>query len=368
MVKVGHGFERVTLKDVANASGFSVNTVSAVLNDRRKTERVGEKTAQHILKIAKELGYRRNLAAYQLVGGRTKSLGVLVDLLTNPFAAPIAEAFERETSSAGYQCLLGCTEYNGLKKVEYIHRFLEFQVEGLLLVTVWLNPDVEEALKEVLSTRTRLIAVDFPWRDYDVPTVCCDHRQGGRLLGQHLHELGHTKILYLATERDLGFYSVQERIAGIQEALEAEADGKCVLEIGETQGYDTHQLGEVAIRYMKGESPPTALAFSHDINAFVAMKHLESKGYRVPNDVAMVGFDDAQYELFHPFRVEGVQPTEVPITTVRQPLREIGAEAARQMMRAIEKPDEASSGITALEVELVVRASSTLPEWARNGR
>lgn len=365
MERTGRDSDRVTLKDVARLSGFSVNTVSAVLNDRRTTNRVGEKAAEEILKVAKKLGYRRNLAAYHLAGGRTKTIGVLVDVLSNPFAAPIAEAFEKETSARGYQCLLGCTEYSGLKKVEYIHRFMEFQVEGLLLVTVWSDPDVDKALQEVLSTSTRLVAVDFPWGEHDVPTVGSNHYQGGFLLGKHLAEMGHEKILYLATHRDRGFYSVKERIRGMRAAIEIEAEPVCELEIGDTEGYDTDRLGVVALRYLESDSPPSALAFSHDINAFLAMKFLESKGIRVPDDVGVVGFDDTQYELFFPFRVEGVQPVEVPITTIRQPLREIGAEAARQMIRSIENPGEAHEGFTALDVELVVRDSSRVPNRLR---
>lgn len=366
MDKCGRDSDRVTLKDVARLSGFSINTVSSVLNNRRTTNRVGEEAAQQILKIARDLGYRRNLAAYQLAGGRTKTLGILMDLLSNPFAAPIAEAFERETSSRGYQCLLGCTQYSGLKKVEYIHRFLEFQVEGLLLVTVWLDPDVERALEEVLSTRTRLIAVDFPWRDHQVPTVCSNHFQGGLLLGEHLAVLGHRRILYLATTRDLDFYSVKERIRGMREGVEDTSPEGCVIEVADTAGYDTEELAVVALKHLESDAPPSAIAFSHDINAFLAMKHLESRGVRVPEDVAVVGFDDTQYELFYPFRVEGVQPVEVPLTTVRQPLREIGAEAARQMIRSIEDPETPTAGITALDVELVVRETSRLPNRLRS--
>ena len=90
-------------------------------------------------------------------GRRSRTLGILLDQLTNPFGAPLAEALEQEASAHGYQCFVGCTQYDGLRKLEYVNRFLEHQVEGLFLLTVWLGPTVKEGLNSALTTDTAVV-------------------------------------------------------------------------------------------------------------------------------------------------------------------------------------------------------------------
>jgi LacI family transcriptional regulator len=356
--------KNVTLRDVAEATGFSLNTVSKVLNVRSTPVRVTDKTRLEILRMARRMGYRRNTAASFLAGGRSRTLGILLDQLTNPFGAPLAEAFEQEASAHGYQCFVGCTQYDGLRKLEYVNRFLEHHVEGLFLLTVWFDPTVEEALNSALSRDTAVVTVDQPWKGHPVPAVCANHRQGGRLLGEHLVEIGHRRILYLATSDRLDRFSVQERIRGIQEAIAAKPESGCVLEIANSTPKRASELWEVAMEYLESDRPPTVIAATHDVHALDLISGLATQGVRVPQNVAVVGFDDIQSEVLGMLRSTRFMPVPFPMTTVRQPLKAIGRRAAEILMGSIEHPETPQPEVEFLDVDLLIRASSRLPDCA----
>ncbi|KXK31590.1 MAG: HTH-type transcriptional regulator DegA [Candidatus Hinthialibacteria bacterium OLB16] len=359
---------RATLKDIAEATGWSVNTISAVLNERRTKARVSEKTRQTIQEVARSLGYRRNTAASLLAGGRTRTLGVLLDTLANNFGAPLAEAFESEAAAKGYQCFLGCTRFDGFRKLDYIERFLSHNVEGLLLIGVWLDPEVEVALNSVLSTNTPLVTVDLPWADHDVPLICGNHYMGGKILARHLLKTGHRDILYLCPPDTLHLSSIRERIRGMSSAVEEQACPETVFRIIETPGKSLEDV-EVALNpHLLRENWPSVIAAGHDLHAFRVIEVLKTRGLRVPEDIAVVGYDDIQHELLWSLGVESSQvlPIPIPITTVRQPVREMGREAARLLIDRIEKGQQSGGYQVMIDVELVVRSSCSLPEWAHS--
>ncbi|NUN98193.1 MAG: LacI family DNA-binding transcriptional regulator, partial [Candidatus Omnitrophica bacterium] len=296
--------KRTTLKDIAEAVGVSINTVSAVLNERSSPARVGDSTRREIEEVARRLGYRRNTAASLLAGGRTKTLGILLENLSNSLAAPMAEAFEQEAARRGYQCFLGCTQYDGLRRIDYIERFLSHSVEGLMLIGVWLDPDVEVALNSALSSNTAVVTVDIPWTDHDVPVICGNHFMGGRILAEHLLEVGHRNILYLSPPDVLHFDSIQERILGMRSVIENRPDLACEFEVAETPGRGLTVVSDVLLPRLRGDKPPTVVAAGHDLHAFRVITALAEQGVQVPRDVAVVGYDDIQYDLLWSLGVE----------------------------------------------------------------
>ncbi len=361
--------KRTTLKDIAEAVGVSINTVSAVLNERSYPARVGEATRREIREVAHRLGYRRNTAASLLAGGRTKTLGILLENLSNSLAAPMAEAFEQEAAKRGYQCFLGCTQYDGLRRIDYIERFLSHSVEGLMLIGVWLDPDVEVALNSALSSNTSVVTVDIPWTDHDVPVICGNHFMGGRILAEHLLEVGHRNILYLCPPDVLQFDSIQDRIRGMQSVIEGRPELRCEFAVAETVGRGLSSVKEVILPRLKGPNPPSVIAAGHDLHAFRVITALAEQGIQVPRDVAVVGYDDIQYDLLWSLGVEAYNMLPVPIriTTIRQPVREIGREAARVLVDRIERGYRDGNGGSGafrvlIDVELVVRDTCRLPD------
>lgn len=355
---------RATLKDIAEATGWSVNTISAVLNERSTKARVSEKTREAIQEAARSLGYRRNTAASLLAGGRTRTLGVLLDTLGNNFGAPLAEAFESEAAAKGYQCFLGCTRFDGLRKLEYIERFLSHNVEGLLLIGVWLDPEVEVALNSVLSTNTHLVTVDLPWTDHDIPLVCGNHFMGGRILAKHLLRIGHRDILYLCPPDTLHLSSIRERIRGMRSAIDEQSGVKTTFRIIDTPGKSLASVEDALSPYLRLENRPSVIAAGHDLHAFRVIEVLKTRKIRVPEDIAVVGYDDIQHELLWSLGMEASQvlPTPIPITTVRQPVRDMGREAARLLIDRIENGNQTGGYQVMIDVELIVRGSCALPE------
>lgn len=373
--KSGHGWKlaladqrkmgkRTTLKDIASATGVSINTVSAVLNERSTQARVGDRKRKEIQEAARLLGYRRNAAASLLAGGRSKTLGILLDTLANSFGAPLAEAFESEAAERGYQCFLGCTQFDGLRKVDYVERFLGHNVEGLLLIGVWLDPDVEDALNNALSGNTQVVTVDLPWAGHDVPLICGNHFMGGKILGEHLLSMGHRNILYLAPPDTLHLASIRERILGIRGVVEEHTDLGVTFQVANTPEKSLASVLEVVSPYLDSANPPSVIAAGHDLHAFRVIAALRNQGIRVPEDVAVVGYDDIQHELLWALGVEASQvlPIPIPITTIRQPVRQMGREAARILIDRIEKGVDGGGLKVMVDVELVVRGSCRLPD------
>ncbi len=374
-MKNGHGWKmaladlrklgkRTTLKDIASATGVSINTVSAVLNKRSTQARVGERKRKEIQEAARFLGYRRNTAASLLAGGHSKTLGILLDTLANSFGGPLAEAFECEAAERGYQCFLGCTQFDGLRKVDYVERFLGHNVEGLLLIGVWLDPDVEAALNNALSGNTQVVTVDLPWAGHDVPLVCGNHIMGGKILGEHLLQAGHRSILYLVPPDTLHLSSIRERILGIRSAVEEHPELGVSFQIANTPEKSLSSVLNVILPYLDSANPPTVIAAGHDLHAFRVIAVLRDRGIQVPEDIAVVGYDDIQHELLWALGVEAFQvmPIPSPITTVRQPVRQMGRDAARILIDRIEKGTHGGGMKVMVDVELVVRGSCRLPE------
>jgi LacI family transcriptional regulator len=221
---------------------------------------------------------------------------------------------------------------------------------------------VEEGLNSALSADTAVVTVDMPWKGHRVPTVCANHRQGGRLLGEHLVEIGHRRILYLSTWDHLDRFSVQERIHGIQEAIAERPESGCVLEIANSTTTRASELWKVAMKYLESDQPPTVIAATHDLHALHVVSGIARQGVQVPQNVAVVGFDDIQSEVLRPFGLTEFMPVPFPMTTIRQPLSELGRRAAQILMDSIEHPEKVQPEIEYLDVDLVVRASSRLPD------
>ncbi len=360
--------KRVTLSDIAKDLGLSVNAVSGVLNGRDNV-RVGEATRQAILASARKLGYRRNVGASVLAGGKTRSIGLLVADITNAFSAPVAGAFEEEASRLGYQCILGCTQYDGIRKAAYIERFLSHQIDGLMLTTIWQDPDVQRALRSVLSEKIPVVFVDYPWKDMPGSIVCGNHFQGGMLLGRHLIEMGHRNMIYIGDCHSMGVHSVEQRIKGLRAAFNEEnlPLDSIIVDVFDAQ----RSLGEWAegfISTTRLRNRPSVIAASNDCDAYRLYSELSSRGVRVPDDIALAGYDDLGHFLLGSIGMNEAQLPFLlgfPLTTIRQPLTSIGYEAARVLIDAIEGKGSDWPVNRELNVELIVRESTRLPLWAR---
>lgn len=355
--------KRATLKDVSGLAGVSVNTCSAVLNPRSVRIPVSASTRVKVEQAAKKVNYQRNVAASQLAGGSAKTLGILLDRIDNFFWGAVLSAFETESVARGYQCLIGCTHYKGPLRLECLKRFTEHGVDGLLLTTVWDDPGVEEAVSWAPGTGPAVVFVDYPLPGYVAPLVCGNHLQGGALLAKHLIDEGHRSLAFLCPQGRRQHESVEDRIRGVRQVIRESSCDMDALQVIVSEGDDSTTLARAVVDRMRSETPPSAIITVNDPVAYALLVGLQEAGCRVPEDIAVTGYDD-----FNNLTLAGLGiPHDIAflgscsLTTIRQPLVEIGRMASKVLIELLETGRPRRKEVHALDVELIVGSSSRLP-------
>jgi len=356
----------VTLKDIAGEVGVSINTVSCVLNPRNPGNvKVSPATRTAILKTARRLNYRRNIAAARLTGCQTRTLGILVSNLLNPMTAPIVDAFEEQAVDMGYQCFIGCTRYRGLRKLDYVEQFLSHGVEGLLLTNIWNDPEVEHALRTAVDTNMPLVFIDYMWEARPAPLICGNHYRGGQLLAEHLLSVGHRRMAFLCDDAQRNLRSIADRVKGVEQMLTTSTDTSARLDQLWAQSHQSSDFTKVVLQRLAQPNPPTVILCSGDLTAMELTIGLQAHGVSVPGDLCVTGYDD----ILHPFIHANLHldnnlvPWRVPLTTVRQPMARIGRKAAEVLIGQISGEKVEQEHL--LNVELIVSESSIPPTSPR---
>jgi DNA-binding LacI/PurR family transcriptional regulator len=329
---------RPTIYDVARLAGVSTATVSRALNG---TGQIAAGTRRTIEAAVEQLGYRPNTIARSLVTKSTQTIALLLPEITNPFYAQLVGGIQKAALAARHTMLLCTTEGDPTREEQYLSLLRSKQVDGALVDGLVLP-----------NHRIARVAEGFPIvcldRDIDspsVPLVQVDNRRGAYLATQHLLSLGHTRIAHVAGVRDLRIS--EQRVAGYRDALAAAglpADPGLV-----ATGSFTEEGGYTAMQSLL-DSGATAVFAANDLSALGAMHALSASGRRVPGDVSVVGFDDVRLAAF----------TSPPLTTVRQPAREIGERATRLLLE-LTKGRTIAQPVHLLEPQLVVRGSTAPP-------
>jgi LacI family transcriptional regulator len=337
---------RVTIREVAARAGVSVGTVSHVVSGRR---RVADATRERVDRAIRTLDYRPNRLARSLLERRTHTIAMLIPDIANPFFGELARAVEREARAAGYCVVFGNSENDREEEARYLSEFVERRVDGLIVVTAAGAPWVER-----LPADLAVVALDrYPagWR-YDAAVI--DNGLGMELAVSHLAELGHHRIGYLGGDPQLT--TGRERATGFRAALARRAlhpawrsSGPFDLESGRRQ----------AARMLRLESRmrPTAIVAANDLIALGALLACRDVGMHVPDELSVVGFDDIPFAaLAFP-----------PLTTVRQPIAELGALAAElliQRMRRANGHRRRTKKLVTVRPDLVIRGSTAPARFA----
>jgi DNA-binding LacI/PurR family transcriptional regulator len=304
-----------TIVDVASRAGVSKSLVSLALSGSPK---VSDSSRTRIERAAKELGYRPNAAARSLAAKKSRTLGVLVLDLHNPVFAEILDGVQKEVRQHGFSTMLvSGGDDPALERVE-IDTLQQFQVEGLILISHRLSAD---ALREVAG---EIPTVTVTRDDICVPhmdMVCNDDVEGGRMAVDHLVSRGHQRIICLSGGDNPVSHA---RAQGYREAMSDHglADYSQIVSGGltDTAGYRAAQEALTL--------SPTALFVANDISAMGAIAAVEEAGLDVPGDISVIGYDG--------IRLAGLR--SVNLTTIGQPLAELGRLAARRLLERLEKP------------------------------
>jgi LacI family transcriptional regulator len=330
--------KRITMADVAREAGVSLMTVSRAVNNK---DGISDATRQRIQSIAERLGYRPSLVARGLVTDRTSTIGLVVIDNANPFFSEVARGVEHAAYAEGYNVFLCNTEEDPQRELDVLRSLEEQRVDGVILCSSRLN---DERLRAALKSHPAKVLINRSLIDDDFGVVLAADEQGAQLIIQHLLGTGHHAIGFLAGPKTS--FSGQQRLRGYRSTL-AEAG------ITPPAGWQRHCLPivesgrEVAHDLLNDHSELTALFCYNDLTAVGALQACRQLGRRVPDDIAIVGFDDVLLAAL-------VTPA---LTTCRVPMYDMGREALRQL---IERINGCAHDCTPVEFqpELIIRESA----------
>lgn len=334
----------VSIRDVATLAGVSVGTVSNVLN---RPDMVAPLTRERVEAAVEKLGFVRNESARHLRAGRSRMIGLVVLDAANPFFTDIARGVEDVAAEAGSQVVLGNSNENTDRETSYLRLFEETRVQGLLI-----SP-VRAETPRLARLRARGIPVVLVDRDSELADRCSvsvDDVLGGRLAVEHLLQTGHRHIAVVGGPPEIR--QVTERRAGAAEA--ARQFGTDVrLDVVDTRAL-TIAAGSAAGDRLAGTPPgdrPSAVFALNDLIALGLLQALTRHGLKVPQDVAIIGYDDIDFAA----------AAAIPLSSVRQPREDLGRRAAELLLDEITNPNTHQHQRLVFQPDLVVRESTAHP-------
>ena len=331
-----------TITDVARLANVSTATVSRVLSGGGGAR---DETRDRVLVAARELGYRPSGVARSLRQRATRTLGLIVTDIENPFFPELVRTVEDAAREQGYAILLCNASDDPEREAGYLELLVDRWVDGVVIAASSLGVRHREWL---LAAPLPIVLVNSVDRAIDLPTIASDSILGGRLATEHLLELGHRRFgIITAGPRNL---DAPDRLAGARTALDAvgipEAAVRVAIEEPTVAG---GQRAAAAI--LESDPTVTAIVAYNDLTAIGAMRAIRAGGRRVSDDVSVTGFDDIALAAF-------VDP---PLTTIAQSTAEMGRWAVDQLTRRLGRPAESEPEPTehvVLSVRLVVRGST----------
>ncbi len=332
----------ITIFEVAAQAGVSYGTVSRVLNN---DPHVRVETRERVNKVIQELGYVVNRQARSLAGGKTRIIGILVPDLGTGYIGEVIQGIDTELQLAGYDLMLYTTHRTPVLEANYVANLAQGMVDGLILV---LPRNPEDYIGTLKARRYPFVLVDHQGSGDQCPAVNASNWQGAYNATEYLIQLGHKRIGFITGWMDLG--SSVDRLEGYKSALWAHHIPYAEELVREStfrqlDGYNC------AVELLNQPDPPTAIFAANDVMAFGAMDAIREQGKRIPEDVSLMGFDDIpQSSIIHP-----------ALTTVRQPLRNMGSIAVQLLLDVLKTPSAPFKRIE-LPTGLVVRESCQPPK------
>lgn len=330
----------VTIYDIAKQANVSIATVSKVIHN---TGRISSETRERVQTVMNDLGYRPSLLASAMTNKRTFTVGILIPDISNPFYPDVIRGAEDFAQQHNYSVLLCNTDNDPDKEIEYIELLKQKSVDGIIIAAVATAPiKLIESLPTDIPTTFLAREITGLDQDSQFPSVLVDNYLGGYMAAKHLLECGHHKISLLG--ESLNIDSSRERLRGCETAL-AEQNLKlhsvqfCSRELGIESGY------RAMTELLRKNSAPTAVFAETDLLAIGAIQAAKQFGFRVPDDISIIGFDNTRL----------CTVIDPPLTSIAQPLYDLGQKSMEILLGQISgKPVPPR---TILDITLVVRDS-----------
>jgi LacI family transcriptional regulator len=339
---MGRADKMVTIIDVAREAGVSNSTVSRVVNN---SAQVSPKTREKVLNAMMRLGYVVNQQARSLRGGRSQVIGLLVHEVGNPYMGEIIRGIDEELAVNQYEMMLYTTRRRKTKEAAFVATIARGMADGLLVL---LPRDLGSYVETLNQQLFPFVLIDYPADENVAPSVIATNLQGAYDATSYLINLGHERIGIIT-----GFMEIAAAINRLEGYKAALSDHDVAYDRSLVFEGDFFQLDgfDGANTLLNLPHPPTAILASNDVAAFGAMDAIRTHGLRIPEDISIIGFDDipqAQYSV-------------PKLTTVRQPLEQMGRTGAQMLLKRILNPD---LPVERLEVatELIIRDSCQPPK------
>jgi DNA-binding LacI/PurR family transcriptional regulator len=328
-----------SIKDIARKAGVSHCTVSRALHH---SPLINPVTAERIREIARRVGYVPNQVARSLVSKSTRTVGVVVTTIADPFIGEVVEGIEGAANEHGYSVILANSHGQPELEMKVVDGFSQRRVDGILVTASRVGAMHG---KRLAGTNVPIVLINNQHPGAFAYSVGIDNLTSTRQLVRHLVELGHRRIAYIGDR--MGYQSDEERFSGYQSVLKT-VDRALVV-----RGDGKSEEGErAADKLLRLPDPPTAIFCYNDMTALGALRAASAQGLRVPEDVSIAGFDDLFVASY----------TTPPLTTVRQPKKEMGRRAMSILLELL--AGEQPESLITLPGELIVRGSTAAPRPA----
>lgn len=332
---------RASISDVAKHAGVSLGTVSNVLN---RPDRVSPATREKVLASIEELSFVRNGSARQLRAGTITTVGAVLLDIANPFFTEVARGIEDRLAEDDFTLMLASSDEDPEREARYLRLFEEHGVLGLLVTPA--GPDLHQLL-EIRERGVGVVLLDRTSPVRDLSSVSVDDVAGAAMAVEHLLGLGHERIGFINGPPTIK-QCVDRRAGALRALAAAGKDASALVEV--TVSSLNAGGGEAGVTELLSSGPaPTALFCVNDLTALGAMRTLRAHGLEIPDDMAVVGYDDVNFASM----------LTTPLTSVRQPTHQLGHVAADLLLRSVGTSAEAQQ--VEFQPELVVRASSGGP-------
>ena len=334
----------ITIKDVAKQAGVSHSTVSRALHG---SPLISDETVERVRQIAIDMGYFPSAAARSLKTNRSLALGVIVSAIDDPFFSEILQGIEEIAQESGYSMLMAASQRDSEREQAIVQDMRERHVDGLIICSASFSV---EQRRKLLDYGIPIVMINNQAAEEYRYSIYHDDVDGSRQVTRHLIELGHRRIAYLGNS--LSGRTTLDRLAGLRQEMESAGTTIPDEYIFEVPGGNPEDGFNASKHFLDLPQPPTALICFNDMLAIGVLKGLQANGLHVPEDLSVVGFDNIVFSAY----------TNPPLTTLDQPKRYIGMEAARLILGLLdpvagkEVPDQE---IQKLKGSLLVRHSTS---------
>lgn len=311
-----------TLMSISEKTGYSISTVSRVLSGKGRQYRIGQNTIDYITQVAESCNYTPNLIAQSLRTNKTNTIGLTVPSIDNPFFATLSGVIINQLKNRGYNILLSDTMENAGNEVEALNSFVSRKVDGIIAVPVSSSPDYLEEISRSIP----VILIDRYFDDTKLPYVCTDNYSGGYMATEYLISKGYRNILAIQGVRSS--MPNKERVRGFEQAILDHSDLGVLHDVRGSSFSVENGYEETKKALTASERPDAIFAFSTTI-LLGSIKAIRELGMRIPDDVAIISFDNNRF-------LDYLDPA---VTRVEQPVNVVGKLVTDNIIKMVEAPE-----------------------------